>query len=94
MNRELEITPRRCEAGLRFRAAGIDSGCTGRATSWHELRKRSSAGSIVDRENTLPVCPSCNGYIEDHPDEAREAGLVTRSGDDAWDRTSVRNDRV
>ena len=93
LNRELELTPRRCELGDRFRSAGIDSGCGGRATCWHELRKRSGAGSIVNRANCLASCVPCNHYVENHEDEARAAGLVLRPGDEDWEDMSVRRDR-
>lgn len=93
LNRELDITARRCELGERFRLRGIDTGCTGRATCLHERRKRSDAGSIINRANVLPACYVCNGYVESYPILAHELGLVLRPGDWEWEAMSVRNDR-
>lgn len=68
-------------------------GCTGRATSWHERRKRSAGGSIVDPANLVAACIHCNDAIEDHPTQARAAGWVAREGDPDWDALSKRHDR-
>lgn len=92
LNRALEITPRRCDLGWRFSARNIDSGCTGRATCWHELRKRSAGGSLVNPANVLPACGPCNRFVEAEPLIARELGLVTRPGDAGWDEMSARRD--
>lgn len=82
-----------CQAGLRFRRAGfprLANRCTGIATELHHLRKRSSAGALANPENVLPVCSACNLTVEDHPEEARKAGLVVREGDSQWDALSSR----
>jgi hypothetical protein len=92
LNRELTRIPRRCELGLRFWAADIDSTCSGRATCWHERRKRSAGGSIVNPANILAACAICNSFVEDHPGAARDLGLVLREGDDDWEAMSARHD--
>lgn len=48
--------------------------CTGWAEHWHELVGRSQEGSITDRRNLCAACRWCNGWIEDHPAEARSRG--------------------
>ncbi len=92
LTRELEDTPRPCAAGPALAAEGI-TGCTGRAQHWHERRKRSSAGSILNRANLVASCDVCNSLIEDHPLEARRAGLVAREGDPDWESLGRRHDR-
>lgn len=92
LNKELEDSPRACQLGPLWRAASIRLGrpeldrCTGRATCWHERRKRSSTGSILKRENLMASCSSCNGLVEDEADVARDLELVCREGDEDWDR--------
>lgn len=63
---------------------------------YHERRKRSSAGSLVNPHNLLWSCPRCNGAVEDHPFVVREATgsmLIVRPGDQEWDRLGKRADR-
>lgn len=92
LNQDLIDRPRPCEAGPALRAQGVDV-CTGRATCWHERRKRSSAGSTVNQENLVASCSRCNGAIEDEPAAARRAGLVAREGDPGWESLGRRADR-
>lgn len=66
--------------------------CTGRIQGLHELRKRSSGGSLVNRSNLIPACNYCNSWVECNPLLAHEYGLVVREGDDDWDRLGKRND--
>lgn len=93
LNQELVISPRLCELGAEFRSAGFDV-CTGRAVCWHEKRKRSSAGSIVDRGNLMASCGPCNDLVEREPAVAHRLGFVVRAGEPGWDEASVRNDAV
>lgn len=58
-----------------------DERCEGRATTLHELRKRSQGGSILAPGNCIPSCGFCNGIIEDYPAEAHRRGFVLRAGD-------------
>lgn len=57
------------------------AGCNGVEQGRHHLRKQSQATDESD-ENILLSCNLANGWIEDHPPEARAAGLVRRHGDD------------
>lgn len=56
-----------------------DENCTGRATTLHEVKKRSRGGSIIDRSNILTACTFCNGAVEDHPEEAHARGFAAHS---------------
>lgn len=72
----------RCELGPVIRLAVPDwSGCTGRVDGLHEIRKRSSGGSLTRLDNLRPACNPCNEWCEDHPALARTVGLVVRPGD-------------
>jgi hypothetical protein len=83
LNQELVIAPRACQ--LR------GPHCTGRATCWHERRKRSSNGSILNRLNLLAACAPCNGDVEDDPEWGRQFTL--RPGDAEWEACSAAYDR-
>lgn len=50
----------------------------------HELRKRSSGGSLTLLANILPACTPCNGWVETYPEQAHRLGLVVRPGDQTW----------
>lgn len=67
--------------------------CRHRIEGIHELRKRSDGGSLINRDNLVPACNFCNGWVEDHPAKAREFGLVIRSGDPDYERLGARHDR-
>lgn len=71
-----------CELGPRIAQVDMAGArdCRGRASTLHELRKRSQGGSIVDPANVLPACAPCNGWVEDNPRLAAMVGLVIR-----WD---------
>lgn len=47
-------------------------------TEIHHVKKRSAGGSN-DLRNLMWVCNPCNGWVENHPDAAYAAGLVTKS---------------
>jgi hypothetical protein len=67
----------RCHVGPMIRSVAPGwRGCTGRAQGMHHLRKQSAGGVRISEANTLRSCNPCNGWVEDHPDEAEEAGLV------------------
>lgn len=51
-------------------------GCWGQMQGLHHLRKRSQGGAVMDRANVLRSCNSGNGWVEDWPVLARQAGLV------------------
>ncbi len=70
-----------CEVGPKIRAIKPDHPKCKPATCLHELKKRSAGGSITDPRNLLRSCIFCNGYIEDWPDLAWQAGLVVRFGE-------------
>lgn len=78
----------RCEVGHVLAAAGVTPfRCRIEMEGLHERRKRSSAGSLVAAGNLIPACNWCNGWIEDHPAEARAVAgdwLVLREGDPEW----------
>jgi len=85
-----------CELGLIVdRASALMGGpavCTKRIGGLHELRKRSAGGSLVNPDNLRPACNRCNGWVEDHPKEAYQLGLVVRQGDTDWERLGKRAD--
>lgn len=83
----------RAEAARIFQACGNRRAEPPHADALHELRKRSSAGSILNKDNCIPACTSGNHAVEKWPIQARAAGLVIREGDPEWDALSVRNDR-
>lgn len=66
--------------------------CRHKIEGLHELRKRSAGGSLVNRQNLIPACNYCNGWVEDNPATAHEWGLVVREGDPEWERLGKRND--
>ena len=72
-----------CELGPRIAQVDMVAArnCRGRASTLHELRKRSQGGSLIDLANCLPSCAPCNGWVEDEPLLAHRAGLVIRRGD-------------
>lgn len=57
-----------------------DDRCLGKATQVHEPHTRARGGSILDRDNCVPLCAACHRAIHDHPAEATERGLL-RTGD-------------
>lgn len=61
-----------------LRAAGIVTGCNGRADDGDEILLRSRGGSIVDPANVRPVGRRCHEWVTTHPTKAKELGL-TRS---------------
>lgn len=82
----------KCQIGPLLAAQGVRGTCEGRraASCLHELRKRSSGGSIENPANVVPGCGICNGLVEAHPPEARAAGLVIREDDPRWEQLGVR----
>lgn len=95
--RELIESGVRCQVSPILERAGIRLlRCGGQITGLHERRKRSSGGSLVNPENTIPACSWCNGFIEDEPELVREltgTALVVREGDPEWGDLGSRNDR-
>lgn len=74
---KLQPPPSRvCEAGSPV--------CTRVGVEWHERRKRSAGGTTTDRVNLVWVCRLCNGWVEDNPVAAEQAGLVIREGHPDW----------
>lgn len=61
--------------------AGQSPYCRRVGSEIHHKKKRSQGGSNEER-NLLWVCGPCNGWIEDHPLAAYNAGLVTKSWED------------
>lgn len=49
-------------------------GCTGKAQGLHHIQKRTTK-NLLDRNNLLRACNSCNLWIEEHPLEAIEKGF-------------------
>lgn len=81
-----------CEIGPILMKETHYEGCTGRATTFHEKRKRSAGGSITNRENLMASCHLCNMYVEEFPEISHHLGLVLREGDPEWAAMSKRND--
>ncbi len=81
----------RCQVGAAVRAGGDRAGwCGGRASCWHELRKRSAGGSILNPENLVAACGQCNGWVEDEPESARRVGMVVLEDDPRWEQLGER----
>jgi hypothetical protein len=77
--RELEAAFGRfpdCVLCAPLKAAGIDTGCNGKATDGDEILSRARGGSIVDVANIRPVGRRCHNWLTTHPAKARELGLV------------------
>jgi hypothetical protein len=55
--------------------------CTGQAVTIHEPLLRSRGGSIVDVDNSVAICDPCHRWVHDHPEFARELGLMRSVGD-------------
>lgn len=85
----------RCEIGpvLEYYGEVDAKHCRGRIEGIHELRKRSDGGSLSNRDNLVPACNYCNGWVEEHPHKAHEYGLVIRRGDPDYERLGARHDR-
>lgn len=87
----------KCLIGPLFVDLGVDDhACSGRVEGLHERRKRSAGGSLVNERNLIPACNLCNGWVEDHPSEARILFgelLVVREGDSEWEELGARADR-
>ncbi len=76
---ELEAESPWCEVGPFISTVNLAyRGCTRRMQGLHHLRKRSAGGAEMDRANVLRSCNTCNGWVEDHPEQARRANLVIR----------------
>lgn len=68
----------------------VDLHCARVADGLHHLRKRSAAGRVKSRLNTMRSCSACNAWVEDHPMVAHEVGLAVRPGDPWWRWLGVR----
>jgi hypothetical protein len=85
-----------CLIGPLLAEAGIATQCRQRIEGLHERRKRSAGGSLTNSVNLIPACNWCNGWIEDHPAQARSTfgtALVVREGDVEWESLGARADR-
>lgn len=71
-------TPR-CVLCEPLQAAGIDTGCDGRAVDGDEIRRRSALGSIEDLDNVRPVGRACHDWVGANPARAHELGLTVKS---------------
>ena len=63
----------------------FDENCTGRATTVHEIKKRSRGGSTTDKRNCLSACQSCNEAVENFPIEAHARGFAAHSWENVED---------
>lgn len=50
--------------------------CTKPSDDVHEILTRGRGGSIVDRDNLIPLCRAHHEWVTAHPVEAEELGLV------------------
>lgn len=94
----VELSERRvgCLICPVLQSGGITTRCAGRIEGLHERRKRSSGGSLVNRNNLIPACNWGNGFIENEPALIRDlfgSELVVREGDVEWSDLGLRNDR-
>jgi 5-methylcytosine-specific restriction endonuclease McrA len=49
------------------------------ATEVHEIKTRARGGSILDRENCVPLCHECHRWVTENPAAAREQGWLKNS---------------
>jgi hypothetical protein len=49
------------------------------ATEVHELLTRARGGSILDKNNCVPLCHSCHSWVTLNPKKAHEEGLMLNS---------------
>ena len=92
---ELKAEGLGCEVCPILRRKGIETHCAGEIQGIHERRKRSSAGSLIQRGNLLASCNWGNEFIEQEPALVRAktgCALVLRSGDPEWDVMGSGND--
>ncbi len=87
---------RKCEISPLLVSAGVDEArwCRGKIEGLHELRKRSSGGSLSNTDNLIPACNLCNGLVESFPKEAHSVGLVVRPGDPNYDCLGAKHDQL
>ena len=46
------------------------------ATEVHEVLTRARGGSILDKDNCVPLCHSCHSWVTLNPKEAAAEGLM------------------
>lgn len=49
------------------------------ATEVHEIKTRARGGSILDKDNCVPLCHDCHSWVTTHPKEAHQEGLMRNS---------------
>ena len=49
------------------------------ATEVHEILTRARGGSILDKENCVPLCHSCHSWVTLNPKAAHSEGLLRNS---------------
>ena len=49
------------------------------ATEVHEVLTRARGGSILDKDNCVPLCHSCHSWVTLHPKKAHAEGLMRNS---------------
>jgi 5-methylcytosine-specific restriction endonuclease McrA len=57
--------------------------CGRMADDPNEILSRARGGSIVDRENIVPLCRPCHSFITDNPRAAHAEGLSKHSWEGA-----------
>lgn len=95
---ELIAAVRCCEIAVAAVRAGVPVGACSGALTVHERRKRSQGGSLLGvvpapgspvgvwhGRNTVVACWGHNGWVEDHPAEARRFGATVSPGDPEWE---------
>lgn len=79
--------------GWRCQLLTLDAGhrCTGTPLTPHHLEKSWKGGPYAEA-NLVTLCAGGNTWVEDHPDDAWELGLVVRTGEtaeQAWARMAA-----
>lgn len=54
------------------------------ATEVHEVLTRARGGSILDKNNCVPLCHECHSYVTQNPKAAHAEGLMRNS----WEGTA------
>lgn len=88
-----------CEISMVLEELGIEHRCQRQISGMHERRKSGQGGSRKNRNNLIPACSWCNGYIEDAVGEHRDLIdgsylVVAIETHPEWDALSKRHDRV
>lgn len=82
MAKRMQVYQQQAEEWLGSRMCA--NGCMSSATQVHHSRGR-RGNLLLDKRFWIPLCAQCHRFVHDHPEEARELGLLCAKGD--WNKT-------